>query len=48
MPQGGKGGDSANLLTPNVGDPNAMIPETKVFMVSVKKLDVRNRPDIAL
>jgi len=32
------GGDSANLLTPSVGDPNTRIPETKVFMVNVKKL----------
>lgn len=38
-PQGGKGGDSANLLTPNIGDPNTMIPETKVFMVNIRKLD---------
>ncbi len=32
-----EGGDSANLLTPNVGDPNTMIPESKAFMVNVKK-----------
>ncbi len=32
------GGDSANLLTPTVGDPNTMIPETKAFMVNVVKL----------
>ncbi|NCC26375.1 MAG: formate dehydrogenase, partial [Deltaproteobacteria bacterium] len=31
------GGDSANLLTPSVGDPNTGIPETKAFMVNVKK-----------
>ena len=31
------GGDSSNLLTPNVGDPNTMIPETKAFMVNVQK-----------
>ncbi len=30
-------GDSANLLTPNVGDANTMIPETKAFMVNVEK-----------
>ena len=30
-------GDSANLLTPSVGDANTMIPETKAFMVNVKK-----------
>jgi len=32
-----KGGDSANLLTPAVGDPNTRIPETKSFMVNVRK-----------
>jgi formate dehydrogenase major subunit len=32
------GGDSANLLTPSVGDPNTLIPETKAFMVNVTKL----------
>ncbi len=48
MPQGGKGGDSANLLTPNVGDANTMIPETKVFMVNIEKLDMGKRPDLAL
>ncbi|QLA15202.1 formate dehydrogenase-N subunit alpha [Desulfolutivibrio sulfoxidireducens] len=31
------GGDSANLLTPSVGDPNTGIPETKAFMVNVRK-----------
>ena len=31
------GGDSANLLTPFVGDPNTRIPESKAFMVNVKK-----------
>jgi formate dehydrogenase major subunit len=30
-------GDSINLLTPNVGDGNAMTPEYKAFMVNVKK-----------
>ena len=30
-------GDSANLLTPTVGDPNSMTPEYKAFMVNVKK-----------
>jgi formate dehydrogenase major subunit len=30
-------GDSANLLTASVGDANTMIPETKAFMVSVKR-----------
>ncbi len=32
------GGDSANLLTPSTGDPNTMIPETKAFMVNVRKI----------
>jgi len=32
-----EGGESANLLTPNVGDANTMIPETKAFMVNVTK-----------
>ncbi len=32
-----EGGDSANLLTPSVGDPNTGIPETKAFMVNVSK-----------
>ncbi len=31
------GGESANLLTPNVGDPNTMIPESKAFMVNITK-----------
>ena len=30
--------DSANLLVPSVGDPNVGIPESKAFMVNVKKL----------
>jgi formate dehydrogenase major subunit len=32
------GGDSANLLTPTVGDPNTMIPETKAFLANVTKI----------
>ncbi|KIH78263.1 formate dehydrogenase [Geoalkalibacter ferrihydriticus DSM 17813] len=32
-----KSGDSANLLTPTIGDANTMIPETKAFMVNVEK-----------
>ena len=32
------GGDSANLLTPSTGDPNTRIPETKAFMVNMRKL----------
>ncbi len=31
-------GDSANLLTPTVGDANSMTPEYKAFMVTVEKL----------
>lgn len=31
-------GESSNLLTPNVGDPNTMIPESKAFMVNVTKI----------
>lgn len=33
------GGESVNLLTPNVGDPNTMIPESKAFMVNVTKIE---------
>jgi len=36
-PKDGSGGDSANLLTPTIGDANTMIPETKAFMVNVEK-----------
>jgi formate dehydrogenase major subunit len=32
------GGDSANLLTPTIGDPNTMIPESKAFMANLTKL----------
>ncbi len=37
-PHDPKAGDSANLLTPTIGDANTMIPETKAFMVNVEKL----------
>ena len=37
FPEDGSGGDSANILTPTVGDPNTMIPETKAFMVNIEK-----------
>lgn len=30
-------GDSANMLTPHVGDANTMIPEYKAFLVNVRK-----------
>jgi formate dehydrogenase major subunit len=36
-PEDGSGFDSSNLLTPTVGDANTMIPETKAFMVNIKK-----------
>ncbi len=36
-PEDGSGGDSSNLLTPTIGDPNTMIPETKAFMVNIEK-----------
>ena len=31
------GGESANVLTPSTGDPNTRIPESKAFMVNVRK-----------
>jgi formate dehydrogenase major subunit len=34
-------GDSANLLTPSIGDANSMIPESKAFMVNVVKKGVK-------
>lgn len=37
FPEDGSGGESANLLTPTIGDANTMIPETKAFMVNVEK-----------
>jgi formate dehydrogenase major subunit len=36
-PEDGSSGDSANLLTPTIGDANTMIPETKAFMVNVER-----------
>jgi formate dehydrogenase major subunit len=48
MPADGAGGDSANLLTPDVGDPNTMIPETKTFMVNIRKLQTSDLPRLAL
>ncbi len=38
FPKGGVGGDSANLLSPTTGDPNTLIPETKAFMVNIKRI----------
>jgi formate dehydrogenase major subunit len=37
FPEDGSGGDSANILTPTIGDPNTMIPESKAFMVNIEK-----------
>jgi formate dehydrogenase major subunit len=37
FPIDGSGGESANLLTPTIGDPNTMIPESKAFMVNIEK-----------
>jgi len=34
-------GDSANLVTPFIGDANTMIPESKAFMVNVEKKGVK-------
>ncbi len=48
MPRHGEGGDSANLLTPNIGDANTMIPETKAFMVDIQKLGAGERSATAL
>lgn len=31
-------GDAANLLTPTIGDPNTLIPETKAFMANIEKI----------
>jgi formate dehydrogenase major subunit len=35
------GGDTANLLTPTIGDPNTMIPESKAFMANVTKIKAK-------
>jgi formate dehydrogenase-N alpha subunit len=37
-PEDGSGGDSANILTPSIGDANTMIPETKAFMVNIQRI----------
>jgi len=34
-------GDAANLVTPFIGDPNTMIPESKAFMVTVDRKGVK-------
>jgi len=38
FPADKSGGDSANILTPTIGDPNTMIPESKAFMVNIEKV----------
>jgi formate dehydrogenase major subunit len=47
-PVDGSGGDSANLLTPAIGDPNSSIPESKAFLVRVQKLDAVAHPELSL
>ena len=37
-------GDSANLLTPNIGDASASTPETKTFLVNVEKISAGSSP----
>jgi formate dehydrogenase major subunit len=37
FPVDGSGGDAANILTPTIGDPNTMIPESKAFMVNIER-----------
>jgi formate dehydrogenase major subunit len=39
FPVDGGSGDSANLLTPFIGDPNTLIPESKAFMVNIAKAE---------
>jgi formate dehydrogenase major subunit len=39
-----EGGESANLLTPTIGDPNTMIPESKAFMANVRKVVLKQAP----
>jgi formate dehydrogenase major subunit len=48
MPKTNRGARCANRLTPNVGDANTMIPETKAFMVNITKLDAGKHPKFAL
>ena len=38
-------GDSANLLTPTVGDANSMTPEYKAFMVNILKIPSQGRAE---
>jgi hypothetical protein len=33
-------GDSANILTPHVGDANTMIPEYKAFLCDIEREEV--------
>jgi formate dehydrogenase major subunit len=39
-----EGGDSANLLTPTIGDANTMIPESKAFVANLRKIAPRQAP----
>jgi formate dehydrogenase major subunit len=39
FPEDGSGGDSANLLTPFLGDPGTLIPESKAFMVDINRIE---------
>ncbi len=48
MRENGSGGGSANLLTPDIGDPNTMIPDTKTSPADVSKLDSGKFPQAAL
>ncbi len=48
MPKTNRDARCANRLTPNVGDANTMIPETKAFMVNITKLDAGKHPEFAL
>ncbi len=41
VPKGG--GESANLLTPTIGDANTAIPEYKAFLVNVEKLPAKGK-----
>jgi formate dehydrogenase major subunit len=41
-PTDGSGGDSVNLLIPFIGDPNALIPESKAFLVNVNKVAAKS------
>lgn len=44
FPSDGSGGDSVNLLIPFIGDPNALIPESKAFLVDIRKSAATGKP----